>query len=204
MAEIAQDHGGDGKKGKPKKMSTHVDFTPMVDLAFLLITFFMLTTTLIKPQTMELAMPPKNDKVEDPPEVAASRAVTVLLGKNHKVFYFVGAPENGVDPKVETSDFSTNGLRKLLLQKNYNQVSKIRELKNKLSEMKITKEEFEKEKQKVMAEKGAPVVMIKATNGASYSDLVDVLDEMAICNISRYAIIDITPYELGLIKNLDI
>jgi Biopolymer transport protein len=204
MAEISSDHGGKEKKGKPKKMSTHVDFTPMVDLAFLLITFFMLTTTLIKPQTMELAMPPKNDKVEDPPEVAASRAVTVILGKNHKIFYYIGAPANGVDPKVETSDLGTEGLRKLLLQKNYSQVIKIREIKAKLSEMKITKEAFEEQKKKIMGEKGSPVVMIKATNGASYSDLVDVLDEMAICNIARYAIIDVTPYDLGLIKNLDI
>ncbi len=205
MAEIAQDHGEKGKKGKPKKMSTHVDFTPMVDLGFLLITFFMLTTTLIKPQTMEIAMPSK-DKVteEEQTKVKASKAVTIILGKNNKVFYYEGTRENNVDPQVKSTNFSAQGVRQLLIQKNYNLMVRMRNLKNQLESKKLTQAQFDKQKADILADKGAPVVMIKATDNASYRDLVDILDEMAICNIARYAIVDVTPYDLGLIKNLNI
>ncbi len=58
MSEI-NTGGGQHEKGKPKKLSTRVDFTPMVDLMFLLLTFFMLATSMIKPQTMEIVMPAK-------------------------------------------------------------------------------------------------------------------------------------------------
>src|ERR1700740_1157595 len=91
MAEINTGGGGDksGKK-RSKKMSTKVDMTPMVDLAFLLITFFMLATTLQKQQIMQLVMPPKiNDKVVDPPELKASNAITLILGKDDKVYWYV-------------------------------------------------------------------------------------------------------------------
>ncbi len=205
MAEISSDHGGAGKKGKPKKMSTHVDFTPMVDLAFLLITFFMLTTTLIKPQTMEIAMPSK-EKVpeEDQTKVKASRAVTIILGKNNKVFYYEGTKENGVDPEVKTTNFSADGVRKLLIQKNYDQMVRVRNLKKQLADKKINQEQFDKQKAEILADKKAPIVLIKATDDAKYRDLVDILDEMAICNIARYAIVDVTPYDLGLIKTLNI
>ena len=99
MSEVAQDNNQGKKKGKTKKMSTRVDFTPMVDLGFLLITFFMLATTLNKPQTMEIAMPSK-EKVteEDQTKIKASRAVTILLGKENKVFYYEGTRENNIDP----------------------------------------------------------------------------------------------------------
>ncbi|MFT3738596.1 MAG: biopolymer transporter ExbD [Breznakibacter sp.] len=105
MSEIAQE-GGKQEKGKPKKLSTRVDFTPMVDLGFLLITFFMLAATLTKPQTMEIAMPSK-DKVseEEQTKVKASRAVTVILGKNSNVLYYEGTRENDVDPTVTKTDF---------------------------------------------------------------------------------------------------
>ena len=102
MSEVNTESSGSkkGKKGT-KKVSTRIDFTPMVDLGFLLITFFMLTTTMIKPQTMEIAMPSK-DKVpdEEQTKVKASRAITIILGKDNKVFYYEGTRENDVDPQV--------------------------------------------------------------------------------------------------------
>lgn len=98
--------------GGGKKVSTKVDMTPMVDLAFLLVTFFMLTTTFNKPQTMELNMPDKNDKNETQ-KIAESRTTTLVLAENNKVYYYSGA-EN---PQINLTDFSENGLRKLLLQK---------------------------------------------------------------------------------------
>ncbi len=87
--------GGEHEKGKAKKLSTRTDFTPMVDLGFLLITFFMLTTSMSKPQTMEIAMPSK-EKVseEQKTTIKASKAVTIILGKDNKVFYYEGTREN--------------------------------------------------------------------------------------------------------------
>jgi biopolymer transport protein ExbD len=201
MAEIASGGGGHEKKGKPKKLSTRVDFTPMVDLAFLLITFFMLATSMIKPQTMEIAMP-SNKKVseEEQSKVKASKAVTIILGKNNKVFYYEGTRENDIDPTVHATDFSASGLRKLLVQKNVSIMRKVIALRADLQQEKITQEEYEKKKQEIIEDKQAPVVVIKATEESSYRDLIDVLDEMAICNIGKYAIVDITPFDLELLK----
>lgn len=202
MAEMNVQEKGGKKKGKPKKMSTRVDFTPMVDLGFLLITFFMLTTTLIKPQTMEISMPAKdNVKEEDKTKIKASKAITIILGKNNKVFYYFGTRENNVDPSVVESNYSPDGIRKMLLDRNSEVMNKIDELKNDKLKRKISEDTMKVRISKAKANKNAPVVMIKATNEASYKNLVDALDEMLICNVGRYAIVDVTPYDLGLIKD---
>jgi len=201
MAEVSQEsQGKKGKKKGAKKVSTRIDFTPMVDLGFLLITFFMLTTTMIKPQTMEIAMPSK-EKVadEEQTKVKSSRAVTIILGKDNKVFYYEGTRENDIDPKVEVTDFSAKGIREFLIRKNYDVMVKVEELKKEKAVKEMAEEEFQKRKNELMGDKKAPIVIIKATNEASYKNLIDVLDEMAICNIGRYAIVDITEYDLELI-----
>src|SRR6202041_3220392 len=95
MAEMDASSGGGHKKGpgvkKGKKLSTRIDLTPMVDLGFLLITFFMYTTTLAKPKTMEINMPFKDPNVLEPPnKVKSSTALTVLLSKDHRIFYYEG------------------------------------------------------------------------------------------------------------------
>jgi biopolymer transport protein ExbD len=206
MADVqVADKGKKGKKIKPKKLSTRVDFTPMVDLGFLLITFFMLTTTMIKPQTMEIAMPSK-DKVadEEQTKIKASRAVTIILGKNNKVFYYEGTRENDIDPKVITTDFSPEGIRKFLLSKNYDIMVKVHALKVKQEKEKMSDEDFEKARTEIISDKSAPIVVIKPNKDCSYRNLIDVLDEMAICNIGRYAIVDITDFDLELIKTLNI
>lgn len=114
MAEI--ESGGGRKKGgkvRSKKASTKVDMTPMVDLAFLLITFFMLTTTLNKPQALQVNMPDKNDKAEKP-EIAESKAMTIILGENDKIYWYTGVKE----PNVSTTDYSAEGIRHVLNKKN--------------------------------------------------------------------------------------
>ena len=131
MSEVAQESQVK-IKGKTKKMSTRVDFTPMVDLGFLLITFFMLATTLSKPQTMEIAMPSKEKlSEEDQTKIKASRAVTILLGKDNKVFYYEGTRENNIDPVLNQTDFSPKGLRQFLIKKNYDIMVKVKDLKAK-------------------------------------------------------------------------
>jgi biopolymer transport protein ExbD len=207
MAELAQDSskGKKGKKKGAKKVSTRIDLTPMVDLGFLLITFFMLTTTMIKPQTMEIAMPSK-EKVteEEQTQVKASRAITIVLAKDNKVYYYEGTRENDIDPKVTLTDFSAKGIRNFLIQRNYDVIVNVEKLKKEKTDKQMPDEEFEKKKLDFMADKKAPIVIIKATDDASYKNLIDILDEMAICNIGRYAIVDITEYDLELINKTTI
>jgi biopolymer transport protein ExbD len=206
MSEINTESSG-GKKGKKKskKISTRIDFTPMVDLGFLLITFFMLTTSMIKPQTMEIAMPSK-DKVpeEEQTKVKASRAITIILGKENSVYYYEGTRENDIDPIVAKTDFSAKGIRDFLIRRNYDIMVKVEELNKEKADKQLSQEDYDKKKSEIIADKKAPIVLIKATNDASYRNLVDILDEMAICNISRYAIVDISDYDLELLKNSSI
>jgi biopolymer transport protein ExbD len=200
MSEVTQNNNGK-KKGRAKKMSTRVDFTPMVDLGFLLITFFMLATTLSKPQTMEVALPSKEKVSEvDQTKIKASRAVTILLGKDNKVYYYEGTRENDIDPVLVATDFSPKGIRQFLIRKNYDVMVKVRELKAEKDAKKLSEKEFEKRKEEIIGDKKAPIVIIKGTKESSYKSLIDVLDEMAICNIGRYAIIDIAPFDLELLS----
>jgi len=206
MAELNTEGKGGKKKGKSKKVSTRVDLTPMVDLAFLLITFFMLTTSMLKPQTMEISMPSK-DKVEekDQTKVNAGKAITIILGKNDTVFYYFGTrSKENIDPKVVVTTFAADGIRKVLLMRNVEVMNKVRELKDLKSKRKIKDEDFKKQLTEAKANKAAPVILIKATDDSTYKNLVDILDEMQICNIGRYAIVDITTYDLGLIKKINI
>lgn len=202
MAEIQTNDKG-GKKGKPKKLSTRVDFTPMCDLGFLLITFFMLSTSMSKPQTMELSMPSK-DKVteEEQNKVKESTAVTIILGKEDKVFYYFGIGTTESDPQVIETTFAPDGIRKMLLERNLEVVTQIRPLKKELAEQKITQEDFNKKTSEIKGNKNAPVVMIKSTDDATYKNMVDILDEMQICNIGRYALVDITDYDKQLVEKL--
>ena len=201
MSEVAQDNNKGKKKGRTKKMSTRVDFTPMVDLGFLLITFFMLATTLSKPQTMEVALPSKEKVTEaDQTKIKASRAVTILLGKGNKVFYYEGTRENDIDPVLIETNFSPKGIRQFLIKKNYDVMVKVRELKIEKESKKLSDKEFEKRKEEIIADKKAPIIIIKGTEQSSYKSLIDVLDEMAICNIGRYAIVDIAPFDLELLS----
>jgi biopolymer transport protein ExbD len=108
MAEI----NSEGKR-RSKKVSTKIDMTPMVDLAFLLITFFMLTTTFNKPQAMEVNMPDKTDKNEQQP-LKESKAMTIILGEDDKVYWYMGITE----PKMNETDYSSAGIRQVIVNKN--------------------------------------------------------------------------------------
>jgi len=118
MAEIQQkDAGGKGGKKRAKKMSTKIDMTPMVDLAFLLLTFFMLTTTFAKPKVMQISMPVKpKDKTEEQ-ELKASDAFTILLGENDKLYYYEGLLDGANKPQLQKSDYSAEGIRKVLVDR---------------------------------------------------------------------------------------
>ncbi|NEU10363.1 biopolymer transporter ExbD [Flavihumibacter sp. R14] len=176
MAEL--DTSGGGKKGgkiRTKKMSTRVDLTAMVDLAFLLITFFMLTTTLSKPQAMDIAMPDKEVKDEQQLTVADNRTMTILLGSGNRVEWYMGSVDKPLTPP-QVDNYGRNGIRKALLEK----------------------------KKEVIAMTGDPakslIVLIKPSEKSKYRNLVDILDEMAIIKPQTYAIVDIFEPEIELLK----
>ncbi len=213
MAEIIANEGG-GKKGhgkkRAKKHSTHIDMTPMVDLMSLLITFFMLTTAFSKPKIMEIVLP-DNSEVDTSkgPEIEAKRTLNLILSGDDKVYYYVGKPPQN-DKDVEATrvnlmktDYSKDGIRKIVLKMNmllYEKVdSATQEVitgKTKISQdsllslVKIYKKK----------DKRGPIVMIKSDKKAKYRNIVDVIDEMAICNVARYAIVDINEFELKLLE----
>ena len=204
MAEVQQKDNGGGK-GKQKKMTIRVDFTPMVDMNMLLITFFMLCTSLSKPQTMEISMP-SNDKSiteEDQTKVKASRAITLILGGDDRVFYYTGEPNYEDYTSLKETTYEADGLRAMLMGRNADIVAKIKALKAEKLEKKFSDEEYNERAMKIKDVNTAPVVMIKATDDATYENLVDALDEMQMCSISKYAIVDITEGDEFLLDNLE-
>ena len=162
------DSCGGHKKGpgvkKGKKLSTRVDMTPMVDLGFLLITFFIFTTTVASPTAMKLFLPKDVDKPEEQNKVKESGAFTILLGKGDQVYYY-----EGLDPsQLKSTNFK--GIREEILKKK-----------------KSTNPED-------------LVMIIKPSEEATYKNTVDILDEMTIAEIKRYAMVDISAGEYELVK----
>nr|WP_294937273.1 biopolymer transporter ExbD [uncultured Flavobacterium sp.] len=182
MAELNSGDGGGGKKKghvRSKKQNAGVDLTAMVDLAFLLITFFMLTTSLSKPQSMNLAMPDKN--IDDPTvktETADDKTVTLLLGEKDQIVWYYGLPETPIEGPTKVG-YGKNGIRKELL-------SKKELVKQKYAAAEPKKREM--------------IVLIKASKKSTYKNLVDILDEMAIADVKIYAIVDITPEENAMLE----
>jgi len=191
MAEMDTSSSGGHKKGpgvkKGKKLSTRVDLTPMVDLGFLLITFFMFTTTLAKPKTMEINMPykDKNLQEEEKNKLKASVAMTVLLSKNHRVYYYEGLADNPEqNPDLKVTGFKPkDGIRDAIIRK-----------KKAVDAMK---------RAGTLTAKDEMTVLIKPDTTSTYSDLVNMLDEMSINDVKVYAIIDISDVEQGYIKETE-
>lgn len=117
MAELDTSGGGKNKGGKvrSKKQSTRVDLTAMVDLAFLLITFFMLTTTLAKPQAMDLAMPDKEKQDQQELTIADNRTMTILLGADNRLEWYMGLVDKPLTPP-QVDNYGRNGIRKALVE----------------------------------------------------------------------------------------
>lgn len=208
MAEIIQQDSGRKKGGKrrPKKHSTNIDMTPMVDLMCLLITFFMLTTAFSKPKVMEIVLPEKNKNPEDTknaPQIPKERTLNILMTGNDKVYWYIGIASEKEVPKLNKTDYSDNGVRKILLDKNIALYKQIDEFNTKIlkGELQIVKDSITAEIKKLKtADKVGPIVLIKADENATYRNVVDIIDEMAITNIARYSIVDPTPFELELLK----
>jgi len=171
MAELDTSGGGKHKGGKvrSKKASTRIDLTAMVDLAFLLITFFMLTTTLAKKKEMDLTMPDNSVEKSNLP-VAATRSMTILLGSHNKIEWYMGETGKSA-PTVD--NYGKDGLRKAVIENS-----------KKVEATHSGKDNF-------------MIVLIKPSDKSTYENLVATLDEMNIAGIKSYAIVKILPIELG-------
>ena len=190
-------------KSKQKKMTVRVDFTPMVDMNMLLITFFMLCTTLSKPQTMEISMPSNDKSITDEQrsKVKASQAITLLLDGEDKLYYYEGEPDYKDYNSLKETSYAADGLRAMLLRRNAAAVREVNELKQQKLDLKITEEEYTDKVSEIKSGKNTPTVIIKATDDASYKNLIDALDEMQICNIGKYVIADMAEGDDFLIEN---
>ena len=171
MAEMDTSSGGGHKKGpgvkKGKKLSTRVDLTPMVDLGFLLITFFIFTTTMSQATAMRLFLPKDADKPEDQNKAKESGVITILLGKDNHVFYYEGTLDNSAS-NFKSSNF--HDIRTVLMDK-----------KQRTPEKDL-------------------VVVLKPSEECTYKNVVDILDEMTINVLKRYALVDISDVEYQLVK----
>jgi biopolymer transport protein ExbD len=211
MAEIASDGGGGKHKGgkkRGKKMSTRVDFTPMVDLGFLLITFFMLTTSMNKPKTMEINMPVKEKDINEPEQkVKASQAVTLLLTQDDKVVYYFINAQTGEPETPQITDYSKGGIRATLLRESKSRnpnIDSIAVYKEQLNMGQINEATFRGHSNRIKGYADGLIVVIKATDKSNYKNMIDILDEMLICNIGRYAIVDITDVEIEMLKGVNL
>jgi len=167
MAELTSS-GNSRKKGRGITTAPRIDLTAMVDLAFLLITFFIMTTTLAKPKAMDLAMPIH----EGPLPVPETRTMSVCLGKDNKVMWYMGMPEKTLTVP-HLVNFSKTGLRAALIAKG----------------------------KEVLQVSGKPlIVILKPSNHSVYSNFVAALDEFNITGIQSYAVANITAKDIDMLK----
>ena len=195
---------------KQKKMNSRVDFTPMVDMIMLLVMFFMLCTTLQKPQTMQITMPSNKENINDVnrSQVAASKAITIMITENRTLYYFKGKP---TDDNLIKTTFGKDGIRAVLMEANSAAQQEKAKLDAKYATMQSSNvQQAEKNKAWYMEQlkeirNGAntPDVIIKPSDKATYKDLIDVLDEMNICSIGRYVIDKFVPADQAKVDKLN-
>jgi biopolymer transport protein ExbD len=207
MAEIIQEEKQKGGKKKPKKHPAHIDMTPMVDLMCLLITFFMLTTAFSKPKVMDIVLPEKLKKNEtaEAPKIAKSRSLNIILGPDNKVYWYPGTVEDSSNPPpLFETDFSTTGIRQVLVDKNLSLVKKIEQFQNDILTGKIKMPYDSVDiavNQLKKDDDTGPIVLIKAYKQSKYRNFVDILDEMSICGIASYVFMDIAPIEEIMVES---
>ena len=177
--EVAEGSSGKRHKGtKSKKLSTRIDMTPMCDVAFLLITFFMLTTTLQRAKTMNLFLPHDVEDEEQQNKVKESQALTILLGEDNALYYYEGIGNNAAkDPAnlVKQSSYKLQGgIGEVLMDKSKSVIQN-------------------------SGGQDSMVVIIKPMKESTYENVVSILDDMNIYEIKKYALVDFTPNDKKLI-----
>ena len=205
------------KKSRQKKQQIRVDFTPMVDMMMLLITFFMLCTTLAKPQTMELSMPTNDKNIEDNDKTVtkASYTITIFVTADNQIYYVEGMPKYDDPTCLKKTTWGKEGIRKVLTshvtEDGTQPILEVRKAKLKLDELKdktptMTQAQYDERLKAI--KKGdidgkqieTMTIIIKATDNSSYLNLVDALDEMQICSVGKYVIDKINDQDKKLLE----
>ena len=206
MAEIIQEEKGKGGKKHPKKGHPHMDMTPMVDLMCLLLTFFMLVGAFNKPKVMEIVLPDKikKDQKIDPPKIAESRTLNIILGPDDRVFWYGGKADATTQPPLFETNFSATGIREVLFDRNQALFNKIDQFK---ADVKTGKLDIKQDslanaiKQLKKDDDTGPIVLIKFYKKSKYKNFVDIIDEMSIVGIARYILVDINWIEQGMVES---
>ena len=206
MAEIIEQDKHQGGKKKPKKHSTTIDMTPMVDLMCLLITFFMLTSAFAKPKVMEIALPEKIKKDEkvEPPKIAESRTLNIIMGPNDKVFWYPGKADPAALIPLQETNFSATGIRQVLLDRNRALFKKIEAFKDDVIAGKINIKQDSLQsaiRQLKKSDDTGPIVLIKFYKKSKYKNFVDIIDEMSIVGIAIYIVSDINWVEETMVEH---
>ncbi|MDI9341737.1 MAG: biopolymer transporter ExbD [Sediminibacterium sp.] len=204
MAEIAEGGGGGGHKGgkkRAKKQSTRIDMTPMVDLAFLLLTFFVLTSTFSKPKSMELTFPVDDKDPNVKNEV--KNGITFLLTKDDRIFYYEKEFKAKEDPeatKLQELTFDQSSLHKYLADKNKWATDQIKTLDDQFKAKQLADTTYKKKVRDIKADPQAPTILIKTDDKATYKNVIDLIDELNINLIGKYVVVDMMKSELDLIN----
>ena len=172
------------KESKQKKINVRVDFTPMVDMLMLLITFFMLCTTLSKPSSMQISMPAdeQNQNEKDQKAAKQSATVTLYLAADNKIYHGEGIPKYSDPNWIKETTWGDTGLRDVL--RNHITEERVKPVveifKQRMSDIKSGN---------LKNKKITPLtIIIKPTDNATYRNVIDALDEMQILNIGIYVI----------------
>jgi biopolymer transport protein ExbD len=202
------------KQEKQKKINIRVDFTPMVDMMMLLITFFMLCTSLAKPQSMELSMPSNDKNLEDNDKsvTKASYTITMYVASGNKIYDVEGLPKYDDPSCLKETTWGKNGIRKVLqthvTEDNTQPVLEVMKAKAALDLKKedLSEAEYTAELSKIKSGviNGQKIqtmtVIIKATDASTYKNVVDALDEMQICSIGKYVLDKINDQDKKLLE----
>ncbi|QQR84938.1 MAG: biopolymer transporter ExbD [Flavobacteriales bacterium] len=200
MADVQTgDSGGGGgrhQKKRAKKSGTHIDMTPMVDLAFLLLTFFILTTSMQQPNVLQMTYPVPND-VTKPELKKVENAITMFLTKKDAIFYYRGGFEPGVT-QLEQTDFKQ--LTKVLTVNNKVAIEEMQKLNKEFTLGKVNEVAYDTLANNIKKKDDALFCIIKADTDARYRNVIDIVDEMAIHAIGKFAVQDsIKPEERAVL-----
>lgn len=200
MAEIIQTTPERGTGRKSRRYSVQPDMTPMVDLAFLLVTFFVLTTSMMKTRAIPIIYPSEEG---DPTQ--ANHVLNILLeDSTGRIFWYYGMLKPGIT-ELNQTDFSGNGLRKILLEHNPHVLNSLQQIESAMPPRESWTEadysQFQRLSNEVFASKNALTVLVKTLPETKYEAVITAMDELNICHVHKRAVQDMNKEEIELIKN---
>jgi biopolymer transport protein ExbD len=197
MAEIIDPGGGENKGGKKraKKGHVHLDMTPMVDLAFLLLTFFILATSLNKPKALEIIYPKEVKEDDKKTKLQDDLATTLLIGEGDEDLYYYFGKFKPDTTELTPTDFSKDGFRKVLLERNKSINESVKMLKERFSRKEISDSTYKQQYSRLVNDSLAPFVIVKTIEDSKWRNVVNAIDELNITNVKKRAIIDMADSE---------